>query len=338
MDANHNIQKHDCIKNIKALGETIMGAISRSRDKCCAIGYCVRTNIGYRAQYCSWSLKDYAEVDGLFLSLVKKATLNMRSFPSRLLTSNRKHGGLGIISISDAAHERKRKMLLQLVNKKGADGIAAQGLLVSALRSSGQGGAGLTGRHLWPTLEKGGIVDSLASTLKEIGLKLRVGDCSKGAPLMASRHENDIEERASLNARGMALQSELYEGETTILRIGQVWLIENRIFEILAFKYDRIEFMEWEGINRSRQMGPGRIIYVSPRDDYQGYPTGAGGRNSISRDEFVDKATHLIELSEDWLEKVDNKEALLSTIIQLRKISIGSPLPPPDDVDPNWAR
>ena len=85
-------------------------------------------------------------------------------------------------------------------------------------------------------------------------------------------------------------------------------------------------------------MGPGRIIYVSPRDDYQGSPTGAGGRNSISRDEFVDKATHLIELSEDWLEKVDNKEALLSTIIQLRKISIGSPLPPPDDVDPDWAR
>ena len=73
-------------------------------------------------------------------------------------------------------------------------------------------------------------MDSLASTLKEIGLKLRVGDCSKGGPLMASRHENDIEERVSLNARGMALQSELYEGETTLLRIGQVWLIENRIF------------------------------------------------------------------------------------------------------------
>ena len=77
-------------------------------------------------------------------------------------------------------------------------------------------------------------------------------------------------------------------------------------------------------------MGPGRIIYVSPKDDYQGYPTSAGGRNSISRGEFVEKAMHLIELSEDWLEKVDNKEALLSTIIQLRKISIGSSLPPPD--------
>ena len=70
-----------------------------------------------------------------------------------------------------------------------------KGLLVSAMRFSGQGGAGLTGRHLWPTLEKGRIVDSLASTLKEIGLKLRVGDCSKGAPLMASRHEGDIDER-----------------------------------------------------------------------------------------------------------------------------------------------
>ena len=103
MDSSHNIQKSDCIKTIKSLGETIMGAIARSRDRCCAIGYCVRTNVGYRAQHSAWSPKDYSEVDGTFLALVKKATLNMNSFPSRMLTSRRKHGGLGIISISEPA-------------------------------------------------------------------------------------------------------------------------------------------------------------------------------------------------------------------------------------------
>ena len=60
----------------------------------------------------------------------------MNSFPSRLLTSERRHGGLGIIPISIAAHERKRKVLLELVNKKGAEGIAAQALLANALRAS----------------------------------------------------------------------------------------------------------------------------------------------------------------------------------------------------------
>ena len=156
MDTHHNIQKAECKETISGLGKTITGAISRSRDKCTAIGYCVRTNVGYRAQHCSWSLKEFEEVDSTFLSLVKKATLNMNSFPGRLLTSSKKDGGLGIISISDAAHERKRKVLLQLVNKGGADGIAIQGLLGRAMRTAGHGGQGSSGKHVWESLDDSG--------------------------------------------------------------------------------------------------------------------------------------------------------------------------------------
>ena len=81
MDAHHNIQRAECKETIGDLGKTITGAISRSRDKCTAIGYCVRTNVGYRTQHCSWSVKEFEEVDATFLSLVKRATLNMNSFP-----------------------------------------------------------------------------------------------------------------------------------------------------------------------------------------------------------------------------------------------------------------
>jgi hypothetical protein len=140
MDARHNVQKAECLNTVVELGETVMSAIARSRDRCTAIGYCVRTNVVYRAQNSSWAVKDFDDVDKKFLALVKKATLNKNSFPNRLLVSERKHGGLGIISISQAAHERKRKVLLELVNRRGAEGVAAQGLLVNALRASGQGG------------------------------------------------------------------------------------------------------------------------------------------------------------------------------------------------------
>jgi hypothetical protein len=129
MDARHNVQKGKCIKKVEEMGETVMGAIARSRDRCTAIGYCVRTNVVYRAQNSSWSTKDFEDVDKKFLALVKKATLNMNSFPSRLLVSERRHGSLGIISISQASHERKRKVLLELVNRKGAEGVASQGLI-----------------------------------------------------------------------------------------------------------------------------------------------------------------------------------------------------------------
>jgi hypothetical protein len=95
MDGFHSVQKSECEEKIKELGVTVMGAIARSRDRCTAIGYCVRTNVTYRAKHSAWTLKDYKEVDGKFLALVKKATLNMANFPNRLLTSYRKHGGSG---------------------------------------------------------------------------------------------------------------------------------------------------------------------------------------------------------------------------------------------------
>ena len=46
MDASNHIQKLDCMLDIKTLGDKILTSISRSRDKCNAAAYCVRTNIG----------------------------------------------------------------------------------------------------------------------------------------------------------------------------------------------------------------------------------------------------------------------------------------------------
>ena len=76
------------------------------------------------------------------------------------------------MSISEAAHERKRRVLLELVNKNGAEGLATQGLLVNALRSSGQS---VAGQQLWEPLEEGGVMSSLISKLNGLGLKIRVG-------------------------------------------------------------------------------------------------------------------------------------------------------------------
>ena len=219
MDTLHSIQKAECKETIDELGKTITGAISRSRDKCTAIGYCVRTNVGYRAQHCSWSLKEFEEVDSTFLSLVKKATLNMNSFPGRLLTSRKKDGGLGIISISDAAHERKRKVLLQLVNKGGADGIAIQGLLGRAMRTAGHGGQGSSGNHVWESLDDSGCLNSLIVKLRSLGLRLRAGGSIEGREEFAAKDENMTEERERLNRRGIVLESEMVAGGASSLRI-----------------------------------------------------------------------------------------------------------------------
>ena len=64
------------------------------------------------------------------------------------MTGLKKHGGLGLTSITEAAHERKRRVLLELVNKGGMDGIATQCLVANALRAAGQGGIGVGGVHI----------------------------------------------------------------------------------------------------------------------------------------------------------------------------------------------
>jgi len=316
MDAAHRVQKRKCIEKIKELGEIVTNSISRSRDKCTALGYCVRTNVVYRAQSCSWSTKDYDDVDRAFLSVARKTTLNMNGFPGRLLTSERRHGGLGIISISAAAHERKRKSLLELINKRGAEGLAAQGLLVSALRSAGQGGFGASSCHLRESLNEGGLLNSLVSRLKTVGLRIRVGANMEEAPVHAAP-ETSHEDREDLNRSGIVTTAELQENGLINARVGQCWLNGQRIIEILAFGDGTVEFMEWIAIPGMR-IGPGCIVYVSARDDYQGYPTGMGGRNSMGKEVFVDSVTALVELSLDWIGTEEHLSVTMSRVFRSR--------------------
>ena len=53
--------------------------------------------------------------------------------------------------------------------------------------------------------------------------------------------------------------------------------------EILAFDGDKVEIMDWELKRHDEGFGLGDILYVSPRDNYRGDPTGMGGRNAMAR-------------------------------------------------------
>ena len=259
----------------------------------------------------------------------------MNSFPNWLLVSDRKHGGLGIISISQAAHERKRKVLLELVNKKGAEGIAAQGLLVNALRSSGQGGPDLPAKHLWSSLNGEGAMDSLVHKLKEVGLRLRVGWRNEGPIEYAVASEEDIGCRKDLSCRGISLKSELEGTGVVRLRIGQCWKVRGRLLEILAYRGDNIEYMEWTHVGAQ---GQGGILCVSPINSYERYPTGMGGRITMDRELFVSGCSHLLELGKDWTDKVDGKEVLMCRLLKEKVARVAALTPPPHDLGDSWAK
>jgi hypothetical protein len=163
-------------------------------------------------------------------------------------------------------------MLLELMNKSGADGVAMQGLVVNALRSAGQE-SGMGETHLWSSLNEEGFLDSLVRKLKDIGLRLKVGNGTYERSGAASRDEEDEEARIEMNSRGIMLESELTEGGCAQARIGQCWKLGNRLIEIVAFNGPNVEYIEWETQKTMEQPKQGGLIYVSARDEYYGYPT-----------------------------------------------------------------
>ena len=261
----------------------------------------------------------------------------MNSFPGRLLTSERRHGGLGMISITNAALARKRKVLLELVNRSDASGIATQCLVVNALRASGQGGAGQPSTQMWNSLGSGDALNALIGSLKSIGLRIRAGNATREREDSAVDGEGEVLNRGELNRRGMVYTNELCEGSLIQLRTGQCWQVGNRLLEVLAYRGDSIEYIEWEATAQNAQRGPGSIVHISPRNEYQGYPTGMGGRNAIMRSEFIREATHLVEMGIDWSEKLGGSQVTLSRIMQLRRGSIVDSKPIEEVISREWA-
>ncbi len=83
--------------------------------------------------------------------------------------------------------------------------------------------------------------------------------------------------------------------------------------------------MDWELKRRDEGFGLGAILYVSPRDNYRGYPTGMGGRVAIARSEFKNKSDGLVQLGTDWFDQAEGSQALHSRVIRVTDITITSP-------------
>jgi hypothetical protein len=136
MHLSNTIQLKECIDTIRSKGEEIRQVTARTRDKMLAIGYCLRTNVVYRTQHCSWHLEDYEEIEKEYINLVRKVAKLIPGFPERLITADRKDGGMGVISTITAAMERKRIMLLEQAHKGGQAGLAMEGQIERAMRDS----------------------------------------------------------------------------------------------------------------------------------------------------------------------------------------------------------
>ena len=165
--------------------------------------------------------------------------------------------------------------------------------------------------------------------LRALSLRLRAGGNTEGQREFAAKDENLTEERERLNRRCIVLKSEMVNGGSSPLRVVQVWRIGDRLLEILAFRDDQIENMEWEFLEE-RWPRYGCIVHVSAKDDYIQYPTGMGGRLFMDRNYFKEWATDLVELGTDFVAKKDGCEELHSRFMWERLMSVAEPKSLPD--------
>ena len=76
-------------------------------------------------------------------------------------------------------------------------------------------------------------------------------------------------------------------------RVGQCWELEDKAYDILGFNVKRIEVMEWES---SGGFQKGAVVSVTDKDvvagtiGSSGRPTGMGDRQSISREDPIEKS------------------------------------------------
>jgi hypothetical protein len=85
-----------------------------------------------------------------------------------------------------------------------------------------------------------------------------------------------------------------------------------------------------------RNEGRGALLYVSPEMNYHGYPTGMGGRQAISKQEFRASGA-LVELGMDWIGEIRGKQVLMCRLMNERPMRMRIP-DPPAGLDANWAR
>jgi hypothetical protein len=116
--------------------------------------------------------------------------------------------------------------------------------------------------------------------LKTIGLRIRVGYAETEGWELACNCEQNTQARIEMNARGIVLKAELEEGGEILIRAGQCWEYEGRALEILGFRDERIEIMEWE---HERSITAGQEMEVKEGSR----PQGMGRSIMIGRKEFI---------------------------------------------------
>jgi len=276
-------------------------------------------------------LEEYEKLDKKYVGLVKKVAKLIKGFPTKLILADRKDGGLGVTSTLTAAMERKRKMMIEMVHRGGAVGIAMEGQISRLMRDAGQGGLGPCKRHLWTslgTLATG--LSSLVRFLKSIGLRIRVGYGEEDGWELACKMEQDVDKRTEMNRRGIVLESELHEGGNIPIRIGQCWEVEGRAIEILGFRGGDIEIMEWEC---------GILVEVGKKMKVleENRPKGIGGSTLMDRQRFVTGATHLVELGLDEVTEGGEGDLVCTTVARRRNKAIERRVKIPGYLSKEWA-
>ena len=111
------------------------------------------TRASYTAQFTAWSAGDLTELDTALNRLLRRASNNMPTFPTRLLYLPTSQGGLGLPRLSTYINLRKWSMAHRAMTQDNNTAHAVHRLMDRAARASGSSGtsASIGFSALFPT-------------------------------------------------------------------------------------------------------------------------------------------------------------------------------------------
>ena len=147
---------------------------------------------------------------------------------------------------------------------------------------------------------------------------------------LACDREQDLAGRGKMNARGIVLKAELSEGGEIPIRVGQCWEVQGKATKILGFRGDDVEIMNWEC---EHSVEVNMMMSVKEEDR----PKGMGGSTLFGRNEFLNHASHLLELSVDKVTEGGEGEIICKIMARRRNKAIERQVKIPGYLSKEWA-
>ena len=252
----------------------------------------------YFARFASWDVKQLKSLDSIVAAFIKKTHKTAVNLPLDLVFLPKNLGGLGYKKLSHEIQKAQFALLWRLLASHGCSKYATLSCIARGFKAAGQLSPHCLNSDMTASLGERWWIHGVQDYLNLLDLKLHRNGPT---PCQADEWPGTVlqdTQKAELSRLGIATYGELYMAGDTIdlpsilgipnitpcpwqpitLRTGQVWRLNNHIWEILATNPDHLQIIYWQ----PHPQDP-NLLFL----DEENFCSGSGSKHTLHRNELM---------------------------------------------------